>query len=137
VVCFPSERVEPGNSRPIRALLRSAVLSFSSYLTGEVFDSSYESLPQSIDPGDANPDVATNRMQVFSSTEDLRVLSSLQVSPQAFSPNGDGINDQTRIPFLLLGVQESDVKVQIFDTNGRKVRTLASGTWGQKAYETS
>lgn len=135
VVYFPSQRIGPDTSQPVRILFRSTVLSFSSFFTGEVFDSQSEALPQSIDPGDANPAVSTDGVQVFSSIEKLDALSSLRLSPAVVSPNGDGVNDQASISFVLLGIETGEVAVGIYDLSGREVRILVAADWGQDTYE--
>jgi hypothetical protein len=134
-VYFPSHHVGPENNQPVRILFRGAVLSFNSYFTGDVFATTGEVLPQSIDPGDANPAVSTDDVQVFSEIQKLEVLSPLQLSPPVVTPNGDGINDQTTISFVLLGVEAAKVEVGIYDLEGRAVRTLVTERWSQEIYE--
>jgi hypothetical protein len=135
LVHLPGGPISQRNNVPIRILFRSAVLSYSSHFTGEVFNSAGEDLPQSIEPGDASPNVGTETMQVFSSTEELRVLNSVELVPRVLSPNGDEINDRTRLSFVLLGVERSAVTVGIHDLSGREVRRLVSANWGRKVYE--
>ena len=60
-----------------------------------------------------------------SGVEGLPLLSQVRPVPQAFSPNGDGINDETVIEFTLARVSEPQVvEVDIFDVQGRPVRAL-------------
>jgi len=49
--------------------------------------------------------------------------SSLSVSPNPFSPDGDGVDDFTIIKYKLKA-NTSQVRVKIFDVKGRVVRTL-------------
>jgi len=49
--------------------------------------------------------------------------SSLSVSPNPFSPDGDGYEDFTIIKYKLKA-NTSQVRVKIFDVKGRVVRTL-------------
>jgi hypothetical protein len=52
-------------------------------------------------------------------------LSSVAVEPNPFSPNGDGLYDETRITFMLS--READwVTIEIYDIRGDLVRTI---TW--------
>ena len=54
-------------------------------------------------------------------------LSGVKVEPNPFSPNGDGIYDETHISFFLS--READwVTIEIFDISGEDVRTI---TWQQ------
>ena len=56
------------------------------------------------------------------------LLSQVRPVPKVFSPNGDGINDATAIEFTLARVSEPQlVEVDIFDVEGRPVRTLYAG----------
>ena len=52
------------------------------------------------------------------------VLLNVQASPEAFTPNGDGVNEFTVIEFELSKVQ-TDVKINIFDTKGSLVTVIA------------
>jgi hypothetical protein len=135
VVYFPSHRVNRDANQPIRILFRGAVLSFSSYFTAEVFASEGETLPQSIDPGDANSAVSTDGIQVFSSIEKLEVFPSLDLASPVVTPNGDGVNDRAIISFTLLGIDEGTVTVVICSLDGREARTLVSERLGQEVYK--
>ncbi|HID11464.1 MAG TPA: hypothetical protein EYP17_09225, partial [Candidatus Latescibacteria bacterium] len=104
------------------------------YLAGSVLDTEGENLPQSIDPGNANPDVSTNGLQVFASEPSLRPLSSLGISPRAITPNGDLSNDRAEISFGVLQVERASVSVEIWDTSGRKVREVFSGELARGMY---
>ena len=46
------------------------------------------------------------------------------------TPNGDGINDEATIRFVLAKVEASQPEVSIYDLSGRQVMTLAGGTVG-------
>ena len=55
--------------------------------------------------------------------------------PQVFSPNGDGINDETAIEFTLARISEPQVvEVDIFDVQGRPVRALYAATLSAGEY---
>ena len=58
-----------------------------------------------------------------------RLIGDLQIVPSAFSPNGDGINDQVQIRFALFKAVDATPSVRIFDLAGREVADLvASGS---------
>ena len=50
-------------------------------------------------------------------------ISGVDISPNPFSPNGDGICDETNITLILN--YDGNVDMDIFDINGESVRTLA------------
>jgi hypothetical protein len=58
-----------------------------------------------------------------------RLIRLVDVSP-IFSPNGDGINDEAVIDFVLAKVETTRPTVIIYDLAGRQVRAVASGTDG-------
>ena len=101
----------------------------ATFFNAEVFDSDSEDSPQVVLPGDANPEVLTNRLQVLTSNESARdLLPFFEVAPRAFSPNGDGVNELTQINVTLVQlVLPVDVDVTVFDLAGRRVRRLFSG----------
>ena len=62
-------------------------------------------------------------------------MSQVRPVPQTFSPNGDGINDETAIEFTLARVSEPQVvEVDIFDVQGRPVRALYAATLSAGEY---
>ncbi|MCX6133235.1 MAG: lamin tail domain-containing protein [Ignavibacteriales bacterium] len=89
-----------------------------------------------------NPDLASNDRRNWSSssapsggtpgkingifTNSLPSNASLSISPNPFSPDGDGFEDFCIIRYSL-PLTTSVIRVSIFDTKGRLVRTLANG----------
>ena len=83
-----------------------------------------ELIPQPTKEGDASPEVATDAVLVVVEAID-EVLRAPRISPNPFTPNGDGINDQLVVSFDLFSVLEPvDLTVDIFDLSGRLVRRL-------------
>jgi hypothetical protein len=67
-----------------------------------------------------------------------RLIVDLQVNPNPFSPNGDGLNDQTQISFFLSNLNiERNLKIQIFDLTGKLVKTVFDGPSKAFAYISS
>ena len=63
------------------------------------------------------------------------VLSRVRALPNLFTPNGDGINDDTVIEFVMAkGSASREVRVRIFDLAGRQVRDLEIGALEAGAY---
>jgi hypothetical protein len=126
VVYFPSYPITGRTNRPIRVTFQTAVLSFSSYFSGEVIQVSGENLPQSIDPGNANDRVTTDDTRVFIATPSLEVLSSVTVSPEIMTPNGDGLHDTVTLIITTLGVEQATGEVLIYTTAGVMVRRVVT-----------
>jgi hypothetical protein len=80
---------------------------------------------QWVNPGDAMAAIDGNSTTLVGAFDNKQLIRNLTVVPRAFSPNGDGINDEVRFEFSVLLVDgESPVAVQIFDLSGRLVRRL-------------
>ena len=57
------------------------------------------------------------------------LIRGVEVSP-LFTPNGDGINDEASIRFVLAKVEAREADVSIHDLSGRQVRRVADGGSG-------
>ena len=134
IVYFPSNRIAAADNRPLRLLFKTGVFSFNALFQGEIFVIGGEGQPQSIDPGDANAEVSTNSIEVLALSEELDVLSALDVRSTVVTPNGDGRNDTFELAYSLLGVQASQVVFEIYDLRGRKVRTLSANSRSEGRY---
>ena len=77
--------------------------------------------------GDASPDVATNSLIVV--VNDIaNVVKLPTITPNPFTPYGDGFNDEISFAFdLFLLLEEVDVDLGIYDLSGRHVAKLQSG----------
>ncbi|MBI2505012.1 MAG: hypothetical protein HYW07_17475 [Candidatus Latescibacteria bacterium] len=134
VVFFPSHPVTAASERPVRIVLGATLLNASAFFTGEVFSLESDDLPQSIEPGDANPAVAANTLQIYAAQPRLRSLAGLEVSPRVMTPNSDGRNDQAQIAFKVMEVEDSQVEIGVFDLQGRQVRRLVVARRGAGSY---
>ncbi len=125
-VLFPSSHRITGRD-VLQIIFDAQVFVQGSFLNAEVFDTQSEEVPQRVLSGDANPDVTTNTLRVLTAAESAReILSSFEVTPRVFSPNGDAINEEALIALTLSQlVVPVEVEVAIFDLAGRRVRTLA------------
>ncbi|MBQ34747.1 MAG: hypothetical protein CME04_00005 [Gemmatimonadaceae bacterium] len=65
-----------------------------------------------------------------------RLLDRVTVAPNPFTPNGDGLNDETTVEYNLLSLSaDRRVEIYIFDLSGRRVRTLHDGFEANGRYE--
>ncbi len=57
------------------------------------------------------------------------LLANISASPSVFTPNGDGINDQTLIQYDITNIaRPAPLEVFIFDLSGRLIRRLVNAT---------
>lgn len=72
-----------------------------------------------------------------------KLLISVKATPNPFTPNNDGINDQTNIEFFLgnvaeprasIGNQLRDLTIKIYDLTGRVIRDLYNSKTGAFAF---
>ena len=133
---FLSNRVTPSNNQPLRVTFRTAILVYATDLVSHLIDSGGH-LPQPVAAGDASSSVGTNTNRVFfSNAAGGGILSAMQVVPAVCTPNGDGVNEESRIDFQVLRlVQEVDFSIGIYDLAGRRVRQLFFDALSAGAYE--
>ena len=111
-----------------------AVLRYGTEFAGRVYDSESDHYPQPVLPGDAREDAGEDDLFVRIDLEKPLILST-QAFPNPFTPNGDGINEETEISYSLLKLSEDAlVKVEIYDVGGRLLRTLYSGGQREGSY---
>jgi hypothetical protein len=110
----------------------------SLFVTGAVLQASLRNSVegdawQRVDPGEALGDVLSKTTTLVASVSNTALLTNVLISPQVFSPNGDGINDATMFSFNVVRVgDDSPVVATIFDLSGRRLRTIAE----QRAFST-
>ena len=92
---------------------------------------------QRVDPGEAVAEVVSNTTTLVGNVASGPLVQSVSVEPTAFTPNGDGINDEASFRFTVVKVgDDSPVEVHIYDLQGRLIRrlveqrALSTGSYG-------
>ena len=112
----------------VEVIFRAPVLRYSTEFAGWVRDTSRPlELAQRINPGDAARELQSETLSIRT-TFSQRLLADLQVDPQIFTPNGDGVNEMVRFSFNLLQLTDAaPLQLQIFDLSGRLVGVVHEG----------
>ena len=111
------ERITLDNNPPLRVVFGTEVLDLATTFEGEVLDRTREALQQSVVGGDASTELATSSLRVIGAAKSFKqTIQALFFSTDVLTPNGDGINDQVEIGYLLF-----DYPLR-FHANGKKYR---------------
>ena len=115
----------------IEIVFRSKLFRGSEEFTSSVWndqgDPDVESIPQPAENGDATPDIATNALLVVADEID-QIVKAPHITPNPFTPNGDGINDEVTFSFdLFLVLDQVDVQLEIYDLSGRRIAQIQPG----------
>ena len=118
------ERRIQSSDQVLKVRFRGLVTVFGTRFSGRVFDFGRGEFGQEVLPGDATADSDANRLSIHG--ELLRtLLKDLQVEPAVFTPNGDGINDELTITYVLMkALAAVPVELTLHDLTGRRVRQL-------------
>ncbi len=57
-----------------------------------------------------------------------QLIDDLRIDNALFTPNGDGINDQLKISFVVLKLETVNARVEIYDLTGRRIARLPTTT---------
>ena len=108
----------------LRVTFDAMVTVYGTTFFAKVFDSQTGELGQDVIAGDAAPEAESNSLSIQGELRRELVLE-LKADPPVFSPNGDGINDQLQVSYILLrALSEVPINVTLYDLSGRTVRRL-------------
>ena len=80
---------------------------------------------QRVDAGNAFSMAEGNTTPLVGAVGNMQLLREVSVQPPAFSPNGDGINDEAVFVFTVVRVSDdSPAEVEVYDLSGQRVRKL-------------
>jgi hypothetical protein len=122
-VAFPNNRISR-SGQAIDVRFTSLMTISGTEFRGEVADSQSDAFPQRIIFGNANEEAVDNTL-VVSARIDNKLFTGVDFSSDIITPNGDGINDQIALKYVLLKATDPvGVQVIIYDLSGREVRRL-------------
>lgn len=132
-----------GRAAVVKIRFKCRVLRFGTTFAGTAWNSATDDLGQRViggnaaDLGPADDDLIPlgaadpNDLAVRVPLAGSRLMINVAAQPRLFSPNGDGVNDETRIHCDLVRlVDAAPLTVRVFDLAGRRVRTLFAGERG-------
>ncbi len=108
----------------LRIHFEAMVTVYGTTFFAKVFDSQTGELGQDVVAGDATPAAQTDRLSIQGALRQELVLE-LKADPPIFSPNGDGVNDQLQVSYILLrALSQVPADLRVYDLAGRPVRHL-------------
>lgn len=122
-VSFPDQRITR-SGQEVAVRFASLVTVSGTEFRGEVADSQSDAFPQRVAFGDAAEEVSDNTLTVSARIDD-ELFTGVVFSSAVITPNGDGINDQISLDYILLkATHEVEVEVVVYDLSGRPVHRL-------------
>ena len=110
------------------------VFRYGTPFDGALVDTESDEVPLSVNAGDAIAETLSDELTVRTGLKGA-ILPDLTVSPNPFSPNDDGFNDQVTLSSAVLRLTgDTPVDLQIFDLSGRLIRTLSQVVSGSASF---
>ena len=123
-------RLEPTDSGALVEVVFTAPIlrEVGTLFAGRVFDTTKpHEVRQRIVPGNATAEIEGDRLSVRTALSESLVFSP-RISPNPFTPNGDGVNEVVNISYKLLRLTSAvPVAIEIYDLSGRLVRQVYEG----------
>ncbi len=109
------------------------VFVYGTTFSGSVTDAELDEVGQEVTAGDAVAELLNDGLSVRTALQGA-LLGAMDATPNPFSPNGDGVNDQIEISYTLQRLTGAvPLMAEIYDLAGRRVRLLR-GDWGTSAH---
>jgi hypothetical protein len=119
-----------GQGQLVRLRLRSSVFLHGTRLDLAVRNGESDTPWQLSDGGEAT-DLRLTQGLTIGALGAASVLSDIVISPNPFTPNGDGVNDQTQIEFSLFKVYDArPVAAHLYTLAGQRVRSVEAAVLG-------
>ena len=105
----------------VRVRFKAKVILNGSTIDASIRDAGGPAIWQQVDAGNATSLREGNTMSIAVPLS-AQVVRDVEISPNPFTPNADGVNDQLQIRFSLGNLNANRaVRVEIFDLSGRRV----------------
>ena len=105
----------------VRVRFKAKVILNGSTIDASIRDAGGPAIWQQVDAGDATSLRGGSTMSIAVPLS-ARVVRDVEISPNPFTPNADGVNDQLQIRFSLGNLNaDREIRVDIFDLSGRRV----------------
>lgn len=120
-----AEPVTDGN-RILAARFRTRIFLSGTSFSAELSRQSRPGIEQQVREGNVVGQVPSQSLVVLSDLEGAPLLGKVETTPRVLTPNGDGINDEMEIRFVLFRLRGArTLHVELFDLGGRRVRDLS------------
>jgi len=126
----------------VRVLFRTSVLTYSTNFSASARVSTEPEASQAVASGDAALLGADDRPDLSGTTvlspqvQKGGILARVELIPNPFTPNGDGVNDEISVRYSLLSLSvPRPVNISVYDLTGRLVHTLFDASQVNGRYE--
>ena len=127
IVHFDPVKGRAASKTPVEVVFEAQVVRYGTEFRSWIFGRDEDEVRQLVEGGDATKNYSGGGTAVAIPFTG-QLIAGVEVTPSVFTPNGDGVNDRTRLSFALLNLSEaSEVGLAFYDLSGRLVRRLEQG----------